>query len=113
MHELSLVCSICDVINEKVAEFGASKVTSVKIVAGELCGIEDQTLKSCFELISEKTAAEGAEMIIQHLPIKVQCRNCGNEYETGIPFLKCPKCGNDSIKIISGNEFYIDSISVE
>lgn len=113
MHELSLVCSICDVINKKVIECGANRVMQVKIIAGELSGIEDQTMKGCFELISEATPAEGAELIIERIPIKVRCRMCGNEYETGIPFSKCTKCRNESIEIITGTELYIDSIAVE
>ena len=113
MHELSLVCSICDVINKKVVECGADRVVQVKIIAGELSGIEDYVLKSCFELLAQATKAEGAELVIEHIPIKVRCRLCGNEYETGIPFSKCAKCGNESIEIISGTEFYIESIAVE
>ncbi|MFB0920623.1 MAG: hydrogenase maturation nickel metallochaperone HypA [Oscillospiraceae bacterium] len=113
MHELSLVCSICDVVNKKVAECGADRVVQIKIIAGDLSGIEDFVLKSCFEMLAQTTKAEGAELIIEHLPVKVRCRKCGNEYESGIPFLKCAKCQNESIEIISGTELYIDSISVE
>ena len=113
MHELSLVYSIYDVINKTVIEHGASRVIQVRIVAGELSGIEDLTMKSCFEMIAQATPAEGAELIIERVPIKLRCRMCENEYETGIPFSKCAECGNESIEIISGNELYIDSIAVE
>jgi len=113
LHELSLVCSICEVINNKVAEYGADRVTEVRLVMGELSGIDETTLKSCFEMIAQSTPAEGAEMLIKRLPIKLRCRACGNEYESGIPFGKCPLCGGESIEIISGNELYIDSIAVE
>ena len=113
MHELSLVYGICDVINQKVIEYGANRVVQVRIVAGELAGIEDLTMKSCFEMLALGSPAEGAEMIIERLPIKVRCRKCGNVYETVIPFSKCSDCGNESIEIISGNELYIDSIAVE
>ncbi len=113
MHELSLVCSICDVINKKAVECGVDRVVQVRIIAGELSGIEDYVLKSCFELISQATPAEGAELVVERIPIRVRCRQCGYEYETGIPFSKCAKCHNGSIEIISGTELYIDSIAVE
>lgn len=113
MHELSLVCSICDLINKKVIEYGVNKVVQVRIIAGELAGIEDLTMKSCFEMLTQATPAEGAELVIERVPIKVRCRLCGNEYETGIPFLKCDVCANECIEIIQGNELYIDSIAVE
>lgn len=113
MHELSIVCGICELLNKKVLEYGASKVVQVSIKAGELAGIEEQTLRGCFEIVSQATPAEGAELVIERVPIKVRCRSCGNEYETGIPFSSCAVCANESIEIIQGNELYIESIAVE
>jgi hydrogenase nickel incorporation protein HypA/HybF len=113
MHELSMVSSIYDVINDKIKEYGVQKVKQVKLVVGELTGVEDMTMKACFEMYVEATPVEGAELIIKRVPIKVRCRVCGNEYETDIPFSECAVCKNKSIKIISGKELYIDSLEVE
>ena len=108
-----MVRSICGVINDKVKEYGAKRVLQVRLVVGELTGVEDSVMKSCFEMYVENTPLEGASLVIKRLPIKVQCRVCGHEYETRIPFSECAVCGNKSIKIISGKELYIDSLEVE
>ena len=113
MHELAMVRSICDVINEQIKEHDVKRVTQVRLVVGELTGVEDMTMKLCFEMYVEATPLEGAELAIQRIPVKVRCRVCGHEYETKIPFSECPICGNKSMKIISGNELYIDSLEVE
>lgn len=113
MHELSLVESIYDVIMDKIKEYGVKKVTRVKVIAGELTGVEDTTMKACFEMVVEATPVEGAELVIEHVPIKVRCRVCGNEYQTKIPFAACAACGNKSLKIVSGKELYVDSLEVE
>ena len=113
MHELAMVRSIYNVINEKIKEHGVTRVIQVKLVVGELTGVEDMTMKSCFEMYVEATPVEGARLVIERVPVKVRCRICGNEYETKIPFSECAVCGNKSIKIISGKELYIDSLEVE
>ena len=113
LHELSLVNSIYDIIIEKIGEYNVSKVTQVKLVIGELAGIEDLVLRSCFEMFVQATPIEGAELVIEHVPVKLRCRKCGNEYEADIPFTKCPLCRKDDYEIIGGKEFYISSLQVE
>lgn len=113
MHELSMVEAIYDVIIDKIKEYDVSRVIQVKLVVGELTGVEDMTMKACFEMYVQSTPVEGANLIIERVPIKVRCRVCGNEYETKIPFSECAVCGNKSIKIITGKELYIDSLEVE
>ena len=113
MHELAMVESIYDVIMDKIREYGVKRVTRVRLVVGELTGVEDTTMKACFEVVTEATPVEGAELVIDRVPIAVKCRVCGNEYETKIPFAACAACGNRSLKIISGKELYIDSLEVE
>lgn len=113
MHELAMVASIYNVIEAKIKEYGVNKVKQVTIIVGELTGVEDATLKACFEMYVQATPAEGAELVIKRVPVKVSCRICGNEYKTKIPFSECAVCGNKSIQIIDGKELYIDCLEVE
>lgn len=113
MHELAMVRSLCAVINDKIKEYDVKKVTQVKLIVGELTGVEDTTMKLCFEMYVEDTPLEGANLVIERVPVKVKCRACGNEYETKIPFTECAVCGNRNIQIVSGKELYIDTLEVE
>lgn len=113
MHELAMVRSIYNVIEEKIKEYGVNRVKQVKLIVGELTGVEDMVMKSCFEIYVQATPAEGAKLVIERVPVKVRCRICGNEYETNIPFSECAVCGEKSFQIISGKELYIESLEVE
>ena len=97
----------------KVKEFGVNKVIKVNLIVGELTGVEAFMLESCFEMYVQATSLEGAKLAIEHVPIKVRCRECGNEYESKIPFSDCTVCKSKRLEIISGREFYIDSIEAE
>jgi hydrogenase nickel incorporation protein HypA/HybF len=108
-----MVRSIYNVISDKIKEYGVNRVNQVKLVVGQLTGVEDETMKACFEMYVQGTPVEGAKLVIERVPIKVRCRICGNEYETKIPFSECAACGNKSMTIISGKELYIDSLEAE
>lgn len=113
MHELAMVRSIYNVISEQIKEHGVKRVKQVKLIVGELTGVEDMVMKSCFEIYVQGTSIEGARLVIKRVPVKVRCRICGNEYETKIPFSECAVCGNKNFQIISGKELYIESLEVE
>lgn len=113
MHEMAMVSSIFNVINDKIREYGINRVTQVKLVVGEMTGVEDNTMKACFELFAETTPVEGARLVIERIPIKVKCRSCGNEYIASNMRFKCAACGGSDIKIITGKELYIENIEAE
>lgn len=113
MHEMAMISSIFNVINDKIKEYGINRVKQVKLVVGDMTGVEDNTMRACFELFAETTPVEGARLVIEHIPIKVRCRNCGNEYVASNMHFKCSSCGGSSINIITGKELYIDNIEAE
>lgn len=113
MHEMALVSSIFNTINEKIREYKINRISQVKLMVGDMVGVEDITMRSCFELFAEATPAEGASLVIEHIPIRAQCRNCGHEYTARGWSFKCPECSSTGARIVSGKELYIDSIEAE
>lgn len=110
MHEMAMVSSIFSIIDDQIKEHGLSRVSEVNLVVGDLTGVEDMTMKACFELFAQYTPVEGAVLKIAHVPIKARCRKCGNEFSVQKMSYRCTTCGNESISIISGKELYIESI---
>jgi hydrogenase nickel incorporation protein HypA/HybF len=113
LHEMALVSSIFKILNDKIQEYQVSRVMQVKLVVGEMTGVEDMTMRSCFELFAETTPVEGAKLVIERIPIKAKCLSCGNEFIIRGWSYQCPECSNTGIRIISGKELYIDSIEAE
>lgn len=113
MHEMTLVSSIFNILNEKIQEYKINRVKQVKLMVGDMTGVEDMTMKSCFELFAETTPVKGANLVIEHIPIRAQCRNCGKEFTVKGWAFNCPDCSKTGVRIISGKELYIDSIEAE
>ncbi len=94
-------------------ERDAKCVTSITIGIGPLSGVEFQLLKNAYPIASAGTVAEDAELIIEHLPIKVSCNQCGAESDALPNKLTCKQCGDWRTTLISGDEMMLMSLELE
>lgn len=113
MHELSITQSIVRICTEEAEKHKIAKIDAIKIKVGELSGMVPECIQLYFDIVSKGTKAEGAELKIEKIPVTVVCLECGSENAVNSKFDCCPKCKSRNLKIIHGNEFYIDSLEVD
>lgn len=113
MHELAVTQNILDLASENAHKSGADKVTSVNLVIGQLSSIVDDSVQFYWEMISENTICAGSSLIFNRIPAMFRCMDCSHEYHLDQILSPCPKCGGARTEIITGEEFYLDSIEIE
>ncbi len=113
MHEASITESMLSLALEKAAEAKAAKITSIKLVVGELSGIVPECVQFYFDAISKNTIANGAKLNFETKPTQIRCRKCETVFTPDNHEWKCPKCKEASVEIASGRECYMESIEVE
>lgn len=113
MHELSVTESILRIAVDEAKKYNALKVLRINIKMGELSELLPECIDYYFKIVSKNTAAEHAVLNVEKIPFKINCRNCGTVSEINIRKFRCPICSSQDLKIIGGNEFYIDSLEVE
>ena len=113
MHELSIVQGIVGIALRRSAEIGAKKVKGIKVKVGEFTSVEPDCLRFYFDAVTKDSTAEGAELIIEQIPLVAECTACGSPFTPeGIRFT-CPNCGSRQIELTAGRELYVESIEVE
>jgi hydrogenase nickel incorporation protein HypA/HybF len=125
VHELALSQSVLDVVLDCARAERLRSISQVVLEVGTAAGVTASGLRSCFELVAEGTPAEGAELVVELVPIRVRCRQCGLEYEPewSMPTFAtrwtrsrqaiCPSCGNTASEIVVGREVRIRSCTGE
>lgn len=113
MHELPITEKIISIAEEHCREAGASSVRKIHLVIGENSGIVGSSIQMYFDVITEGTACEGAELEMTSVKPKLRCRSCGLLFERAPLSFSCPECGGDGERTDIGREFYIDTIEVE
>jgi hydrogenase nickel incorporation protein HypA/HybF len=113
VHEMGITQSLLDMSVSQAREAGAAAVKQINLVIGDMSSVLDDSVQFYFDFISKGSIAEGAKLVFKRVPIKARCRKCGTEFNPGGDNWKCPACDDLGIEIISGSEFYMESIEVE
>jgi hydrogenase nickel incorporation protein HypA/HybF len=113
MHELPITQSICNLAVQEAQRVGAQRVCTIHIKMGEYTDYVPVIIQEYFNVVSEGTLAEGAQLEITRIPAVIRCKDCGGESRMQQFRLRCPQCGSRNTELITGKEFYIDSMEVE
>lgn len=110
---MSLIGGVFEVIEKTLSQHEVKRVLQVKLKVGELTNAEPDALLMAFEAYSKDTLCEGAELIIESVPLLGCCRKCHEEFKVKTMIFICPNCGDTSIEVIQGEELLIESLEVE
>lgn len=113
MHELAVCQGLMQQVNQVAARERARRVTSVTLQIGPLSGVEGELLKEAFPIAAAGSVAEGAELIIESMPIVVACMSCKATSEAKPNKLVCAECGDWRTRLVSGEEMLLTSVELE
>ena len=113
MHEMGIAQSILDIVEQKMASHGATKVSTIRLVIGEFRAVLPQSLTFCFEIITKDTPLEGVNLEIEQVLLTGRCIDCREEFIIKEYRFICPKCGSRQIETIAGKELFVKEIEVQ
>ncbi len=113
MHELAITEGIMQAAIPEAEKAGAKRILEIRLKIGELSGVFPEYIQEYFSIVSKGTIAEDAKLIINRIPISISCRSCGYNGVIERKKIRCPDCGGTDFKIVSGREYYVDSLEVE
>jgi len=121
MHEISVMTQLVKAILEKLKEYDFKGVSEVDISVGELAFLAEDQLRFAFEILTENTPLQGAELKIEYSRSIVRCENCGYEgplsveddpkYHIAMPIFACPRC-NSPVEVIKGRECEVTNVKL-
>lgn len=113
MHELSVTENILEIANRHAIQANAIRVTDIYIVIGRLSSIVDDSVQFYWDFVSQNTICQGAQLHFERIPARLLCLSCQHEYTLESELSACPQCSSAQVKVLSGEEFYLDSIAIE
>jgi hydrogenase nickel incorporation protein HypA/HybF len=110
MHEMGITQGILTASFDAATNAGAETISEIRISIGELTEIQEFALQFAFEALTPGTMAEGATLVVTHIPATSKCNECGIEYEHDRYQMVCPECGAFNVTSLTGHELQIDSL---
>jgi hydrogenase nickel incorporation protein HypA/HybF len=113
LHELSIALSIVEGAGEEVTRQGGGRVCSVYLKLGPLSGVVKEALLFSYDLACEGTPLEGSNLIIEDIPVRLDCKQCGSEADAvSIQCLQCCRCGSPG-RVVSGTELEMFALEMQ
>ncbi len=110
MHELSIAQTIIERVKTIRDENEATAIISVKILVGDLSGVDANALEIAFTAAVENTCFAETSWDIQKIPASVLCKDCGKTTIPDGPFHICTSCHSTNIDITAGRDLTIDEV---
>jgi len=112
MHELA-ICQALIAQLENIAGKRPGPVRQVCLGIGPLAGVEPRLLADAYPLVCAGTIAEGSQLEIEEIDIRVRCRVCGAETVATPNRLICGSCGDWHTDLLAGDELLLLKIEFE
>lgn len=120
MHELSMAQAIVDTVLDAAQKNEAHDVLEITIEIGQLTMLNPEQLKFLLGVITEGTLLEGSEIIIEEIPVEIECQACdfkGQANTEGsdhyLTIVLCQECGGGNVEVTRGRECNVKNIRIE
>lgn len=114
MHELTIVESVVETLEDFSKENGLTKIGSVTLVLGEVSGVVPHYLTDAWEwFCKDSELMKGSRLLIENKKAITICQDCGERYPTIQYGKRCPLCGSGNTVLLEGNEISIKEIEAE
>ena len=111
MRELHAIRSI---LAKALLKAGESKkrIKSLQLVMGELSELDGHSIQKHWDALTQGTPAQRAQLHFRFIKAEVQCMACFMKYHPMDGKIHCPYCGSYGAKVLSGEEFYLESVEL-
>lgn len=112
MHEMALAQSVVREIERCLEDFGPqARPVRATLLIGRFRAVVPEALRFCFAAASLKTRAEGTQLVIEEVPVRVRCPRCGTERTPERVFFRCPRCEAPE-QVVAGKELILRGLEI-
>ena len=112
MHELSIARSVISSVEKICQDDHLDKVKEVTLEIGAMSGVSKSALLFCWPLATKQTLLEESQLVIDEIPLTLECMSCNRQSNPGVFVMCCEYCGSSQVKVQRGNELKIKNMEV-
>jgi len=99
---------------EEAERRGGARVNAVYLKLGMLAGVVKDALLYSYEMACAGTGMEGSRLLIEELPVVVNCANCLLPRTlNSVQWFICPECKQPVSEVLQGREVEVVALEIE
>jgi len=110
---MSIAEGIVEILKEEMRKHNAKGLKTVTLQVGRLSMVVPESLIFCFRVLVEGTELEGTELLVETVPLKGICQDCGKPFESPNYIFECPVCQGPNLRLTDGQGIYISEMEIE
>jgi len=112
VHELAVAQALIEQVGIVARQENADQILVIHVGIGPLSGVEAQLLEQAFPLAAAGSIAAAAGLVVEQLPVRVRCRQCGRVSDVLPGRLVCGNCGDWHTTLVSGDELQLTRVEL-
>ncbi len=112
MHEMSIAANIIKIAEESLVKNHGKAIDKIQLEVGQLSGIVIESLQFALDVSKKDGILKKAQIIINEIPGKLKCLNCGQNFESDDYFSCCPNCNTHELEVLAGKDIFVKSITI-
>lgn len=113
MRELYSTKAVFDQVLRQAQTSQAGHIKQVTLALGELSELDQTAIRDHWRALTKDTLLERAKLHFRLITAEVQCMSCFKKYHPENRTIHCPHCGSFGAKILTGEEFHVESIEAD
>lgn len=114
MHEISLVRSIINSLQEEFSESDLERLEQIDLKVGLLSNIEPQLMHNAFDAVSSaENVFPEVKLSIETVPIEIHCKDCDKNSVIENYKFACQFCNTPNNNVVKGTELLIHQVHFE
>jgi hydrogenase nickel incorporation protein HypA/HybF len=112
MHEVGLMRDALEIALDHAARQGATQIDSVTLRVGDASGVDAESLRMAFDVVTLGTIAQGARLALERVAAICACPRCGLEFAPPEAPFACPRCGEAGVEVREGQALELGPIAM-
>jgi hydrogenase nickel incorporation protein HypA/HybF len=112
MHEMSLMESVREIVDEAARANGAARVAVVRLKIGALASVDPEALRFAFDVVMKGGPAEAAALEIDRVAGAAWCWDCAATVALAAGEVACPQCRGHRLEVTGGTEMRVHEIDL-
>jgi hydrogenase nickel incorporation protein HypA/HybF len=112
MHEMSLMESVREIVEEAARTHGARRVAVVRLRIGALATVDPGALRFAFDVVMRGGCADRATLEIDAVPGVAWCWDCSASVTLAASEAVCPTCAGHRLEVTGGTEMRVSEIDL-